>query len=246
MQRIAQIALVCGLAAALAGCRSSSRIDIGPVPEPTLGTDHVKRSRRPYKPPVYARTVPKPVPPAPRPTWRVPAEWTPPGGIRRSRWQCIVVHHTASPKDSPESIHNYHLRQKGWPNGMGYHFVIGGTGPGYPDGAVYVGNRWKRQITGAHCKTRSGRYFGTWRRANYFNSNGIGICLIGNFENSRPSRKQLQSLERLVGFLCDRTAADPSRVYGHGEVTHRTACPGKNLSVASLRHSTRGIHATSR
>jgi hypothetical protein len=243
MQRIAQALSVCAAALLIAGCKTS-QVDVGRVPDPDLTI----RYRRPLPPPIRQPPRRKPVQAkrvVPRPDRRIPAEWIPPGGIRKSRWQCIVVHHSASPKATPESMHRYHLQERKWPNGLGYHFVIG-NGVNYPNGKVFVGNRWRRQISGAHCKTKSGRYFGVWRRSNYFNTHGIGICLIGNFESSRPTTKQRQSLQRLIDFLAAYTAADRSRVYGHGEVTHGTACPGRLLNVAAMRLSAGRINAAAR
>ena len=67
-----------------------------------------------------------------------------------------------------------HRRDNQWDE-LGYHFVIGnGTHTG--DGQVEVGSRWGKQKHGAHCKTPD----------NYYNDHGIGICLVGNFENSNP------------------------------------------------------------
>ena len=130
-------------------------------------------------------------------------------------------------------MHAYHL-QRGWENGLGYHFVIG-NGVGYTDGKVFVGPRWKKQQPGAHCKAGAGTYFGVRRAGNFFNDNGIGICLIGNFENGRPTAKQQATLKKLILHLCRETGISPKRVYGHGEVTHGTLCPGRNFSIASLR-----------
>ena len=190
-------------------------------------------TRTPYGAPrrVTPAPAPRPVqpqtPPPPAITWS-DREWTPPGGIRRGLWKVIVVHHSANSVDTPESMDNYHRNVKHWSRGLGYHFVIG-NGVKTSDGQIYVGPRWKSQCEGAHCKSDSGKYFGVWRPRNYFNEHGIGICLIGNFEKSSPTRKQIASLQRLISFLCAQTGISPYTVYGHGEVTHRTACPGKNL-----------------
>ncbi len=242
MQRIALILPIAVLALLVSGCKSAARGHAGPVPDPVLDTGHRRPLPPPNRRPVARRKVApkKPV----RRVAGVPGDWYPTAGIRKDRWQCIVVHHSASPKDSPESMHRYHLSQKKWPNGLGYHFVIG-NGVNYPDGAVFVGKRWKQQITGAHCKSGNGRFFGTWRQRNYFNTHGIGICLIGNFENNRPTAKQMQSLRRLIAFLTPEAKINPARVYGHGEITRKTACPGR-LQVAALRRSSGGINAAAR
>lgn len=226
---------VCALAAAISGCATQTERGRSTYSSPILSTP-ASPSRR-----IIPATPPKPAqPPAlqqPAITWDE-RQWIPPGGIRRGQWRTIVVHHSANTVDTPESMDNYHRQVKRWNNGLGYHFVIG-NGVNTTDGQIYVGSRWKNQIEGAHCKTASGTYLGSWRPSNYFNEHGIGICLVGNFENSRPTNKQLAALQRLVSFLCSKTGISPYQVYGHGEVTHKTACPGKNLQreLAMVRSS---------
>jgi len=158
--------------------------------------------------------------------------WFPRGGKISPRWTTIVVHHSATPNGGARSFDRYH-RNKGWDE-LGYHFVIG-NGTDTPDGMVEVGSRWYKQKHGAHCKTPD----------NYFNEHGIGICLVGDFTRNRPTQRQLASLERLVGFLCDRCDISPARVVSHGSVTHKTACPGRFLPIATVRHAVASASATS-
>jgi hypothetical protein len=232
MQRSALgiLALSLGLAA-LTGCgQSTARPGLGPPPEPIIAT-------RPPPGPVQA--IPRPpradVTPQPGADLSVPSSWTPPGGIKKGLWQVIVVHHSASPKSTPQGMNSWHL-QRGWENGLGYHFVIG-NGIGYPDGEVFVGPRWKSQITGAHCKTGGGKFFGRSRPSGFFNDHGIGVCLIGNLETSRPTAKQLATLRKLLAFLSSKTGISSDEIYGHREVTHKTECPGRNVSMDGVRRS---------
>lgn len=183
-------------------------------------------------PPPAAAIAPKPAQPAPVSS----SGWTPSGGIRPGRWKVIVVHHAASDQATPAGMDSYHRKQRGWENGLGYHFVIG-NGIGYPDGAVYVGPRWKKQIQGAHCRTGKGKYFGVQRPSGFFNDHGIGICLIGDMQKRSPTRKQLATLHQLITFLTGKTGIARSSVYGHGEVTRGTLCPGRNFSVAGVRRA---------
>lgn len=252
MQRIAQSLVhrnttILGVLALIAlsaatGCKGPEPVRRKPLPQPPV----VTRSTPPLPAPLPR---PKPLPIGGTATHRFQAQPSPDdsaysggpldesqlaprGGVRRGLWKVIVVHHSANDKDSPKSMDAYH-RSRGW-DGLGYHFVIG-NGVSYPDGKIFVGSRWRRQQTGAHCKSGPGRYFGVWRTGNFFNENGIGICLVGNFDSSRPTAKQQAALRRLVAYLTRETGIRANAVYGHGEVTHKTACPGRNLRVASLR-----------
>jgi hypothetical protein len=157
-----------------------------------------------------------------------------PGGIERHKWKVIVVHHSDSAKSSPQGMDSWH-RQRGW-EGLGYHFVIG-NGVNYPDGKLFVGPRWRQQKTGAHTKASAGRYFSTFRADNFFNEHGVGICLIGDFEHGRPTARQLQTLQDLITVLAGATDARVTQVYGHGEVTHKTACPGRFMDMGALRRA---------
>lgn len=156
--------------------------------------------------------------------------------LQRGRWQVIVVHHSADEDATPSSMDRYHRQTKGWKHGLGYHFVIG-NGVEFPDGQIYVGSRWKQQIEGAHCATKAGRYLGVNRPAKFFNERGIGICLIGNMQSQNPTRRQLAALDQLIELLCDQNGISANEIYGHGEVTHRTACPGRLMNMAGIRKS---------
>jgi hypothetical protein len=232
MRRIGVLLCVSGLL--LVGCRAELHRR-APVSRPAPAfTNYVPA------PPAQKLRVPAPRP-APEPKQarclRVGgADLRVTGGIDARRWSCVVVHHAGNERATPDSMDRYHRETLGWERGLGYHFVIG-NGAGYPDGQLYVGPRWKRQVAGAHCKTAAGRYFGGWRADNYFNEHGIGICLMGNLERQRPTPRQLQTLELLIATLVQETGMAAHAVYGHGEVTHRTACPGRQMRMASLRQA---------
>lgn len=155
---------------------------------------------------------------------RYPAEWYPAGGRISNRWSWIVIHHSATSVGGAARFDRDHRLVRGWDE-LGYHFVIG-NGTDTPDGAVEVGPRWPKQKHGAHCKTPN----------NFYNEHGVGICLVGNFEKSRPTPAQLASLRKLIEFLCVEGGISPDKITTHGGVTHQTACPGRNFpSVATLR-----------
>jgi N-acetyl-anhydromuramyl-L-alanine amidase AmpD len=149
----------------------------------------------------------------------VPAEWTPSAASNQWRW--IVIHHSATPAGGAKAFDKMH-KAKGWDE-LGYHFVVG-NGTDTRDGQVEVGPRWSKQKWGAHAKTSDNR----------FNRFGIGICLVGNFDNERPTKAQLASLSKLVAFLMKTYNVPADRVIGHGE-TKATDCPGRNVHIADIR-----------
>ena len=138
------------------------------------------------------------------------------------RWQCIVIHHSGSDIGGANRFDQWH-KARGW-DGLGYDFVIG-NGTDTPDGRVEVGFRWDEQAGGAHCKTPD----------EFYNLHGIGICLVGNFDNYRPTEAQMTSLTRLCRFLCTRFHIGADHIYTHGGITGKTDCPGKNFDVDSFR-----------
>ena len=137
------------------------------------------------------------------------------------RWRYIVIHHSASTKGTPKSMDSYH-RQRGMENGLAYHFVIG-NGIGMGDGELFTGMRWRGQLNGGHLASES------------LNAKSIGICLVGNFENSRPSSRQMQSLYAITGYLRQRCKLPVSAVKLHRQInTKPTECPGRLFPLQSL------------
>jgi len=136
-------------------------------------------------------------------------------------WRFIVLHHSATPRGSAAEFDRLH-RANGWDE-LGYHFVIGnGTGSG--DGEVEVGSRWPKQKHGAHCKVTGHPEY---------NDVGIGICLVGNFNETRPTEAQMAGLARLVRFLMTRYGIPRGRIFGHGQLKP-TDCPGRNFDYGGL------------
>ncbi|MGB2986944.1 MAG: peptidoglycan recognition family protein [Phycisphaerae bacterium] len=161
--------------------------------------------------------------------FRAPARygttWYPHSGRISLRWTHVVIHHSATASGGAKTFDRYHRESNGWDE-LGYHFVIG-NGTDTPDGYVEVGTRWHKQKHGAHCKTES----------NYYNEHGIGICLVGNFNKTRPTQRQRASLQRLARFLCRECEIPPERVTTHAAITRKTQCPGRHFNPAALRRS---------
>jgi hypothetical protein len=195
---------------ALCGCPPAEMRVIPDLPDPIVET----------KPRPQPQTLPSTDPQKVSRTSGYPPGWIPDRGIS-SRWKVVVIHHSATPTGDARHFDAAH-RAKGWDE-LGYHFVIG-NGTDTPDGHIEVGSRWISQKHGAHCKVPG----------NYYNEHGIGICLVGDFDQSSPSPRQIESLARLVAFLCKNCNIPTGNVTTHGGVTGLTACPGRHFSLAGL------------
>lgn len=113
----------------------------------------------------------------------------------------IILHHSGtSVLQSIELIHNYHKNTRGYA-GIGYHFYV------RKDGLIYKGRpiEW----VGAHA-------YGS-------NSNSIGICAEGDFNNEVMNDVQKNAIKELVAYLKEeyKTIA---KVQKHSE-TNNTSCP---------------------
>ena len=129
---------------------------------------------------------------------------------KRATTDMIVLHHTGENDidASAEQIHNWHLNQK-WA-GIGYHFVI------RKDGTIERGRpEW---AVGSHAYSE--------------NSHSLGIHISGDFEQAKPTEKQIDSCSALIADLCEKynISCDRAHIVGHGELMP-TACPGKNLQA---------------
>ena len=216
--------MVAGTAAFLAGCQQPTRV-AQTVPGP-LWPDLEKAAEDPPLPPT--------VRPAPEPNvvFAKP-EAAPAGVIPRSRWTTgrviesrvssmagvsrITVHHEGmvfSGSTDPSAIarrlsniRTAHINRRPEPFGdIGYHYIID------PAGRIWEGRPLRFQ--GAHVERK--------------NEHNLGIMLMGNFEQQRPTPAQLASLERFVIDQMKRYQVPVSRLYTHREVGD-TLCPGRNL-----------------
>ena len=163
-------------------------------------------------------------------TWKdtdasIPGHWLPSLHLER-KWTAIVIHHSGTKNGSAAIFDKWHRRGNYW-EGVGYDFVIG-NGSNSADGQVEVTFRWRNQTTGAHCG-------GT--EDNWANKEAVGICLVGNFNETFPSTVQMRSLVKLVRFLQKRYGIPKSRIYSHNTTpgARATDCPGRNFSLEQLK-----------
>ena len=141
--------------------------------------------------------------------------------VQRDKWQRIVVHHSAIKYGNVEKYDAAH-RLRGMQNGLAYHFLIG-NGIDAGDGEIEIGPRWLKQQPGGHVKNQ------------LINQTAIGICLIGNFEMTHPSKKQLAAFTQLMDWLQGVTLGKKVHFVGHRELKgEQTVCPGKHFPLALM------------
>lgn len=146
-------------------------------------------------------------------------------------WRYIVLHHSATADGSVESINSMHI-DRGW-DGIDYHIVIG-NGSGMDDGRLQPTYRWWQQETGAHALPD-----GTAPAAldaeggNAYNRYGIGIVLVGNFNDGRPTAAQLEKLARVVVELAERFNVPMSNIVCHRDIK-LTDCPGRQFPMEDV------------
>lgn len=140
--------------------------------------------------------------------------------VKRGRWQYIIVHNSGTKQGNARVFENYHRNVRRMQNGLAYHFVIGnGTSSG--DGEIEIGPRWTKQINGGHVAS------------DYLNNISLGICLVGDYNRSRPTEAQLAALDELIRYLRGRvgkTKGKISIVKAHREINPKpTDCPGNRF-----------------
>lgn len=140
-------------------------------------------------------------------------------------WRYIVIHHSADPRGGYAQLDRAH-REKAGLTGCGYHFVIG-NGTESPDGTIEVTRRWSDQKSSQHCRDAANPAV---------NESGIAICLIGDFDQSAPTRQQVETTRLLVRYLQDRYSIPSDRVITHADsTTHAgSSCPGKLFPMNSV------------
>ncbi|MBN2505609.1 MAG: N-acetylmuramoyl-L-alanine amidase [Verrucomicrobia bacterium] len=142
--------------------------------------------------------------------------------VRKGRWKYIVLHHSGTPSATMRAMDNYHRNTRHMENGLAYHFVIG-NGKGIQDGDIEVTRRWTRQLNGGHLASDK------------LNAVSLGICLVGNFDQTPPTPRQMDSLVALVEALRRRCNLRVSAVKTHQQIhPGHTRCPGRLFDMNKL------------
>jgi len=166
---------------------------------------------------------------------RGPIDWS-------STIQAVVVHHTVNSNTYTQAqapalvrgIYEYHVKGRGWSD-VGYHFLVDRFG------TVYEGR--KGSLDAVPLGVHSGG----------FNTNTIGIAVIGEFTSTVPSSKSLTSVAQVAAWKLATYGRDPLGttvltartgsthpvrkpgwkgslpvIMGHRDVAS-TACPGQKV-----------------
>lgn len=124
----------------------------------------------------------------------------------------LVLHHSASGAEAGvHDIRSWHL-DRGFDD-IGYHWVIDQHGDLHP-------GRAEHQV-GAH--------------AYGLNQKSLGICCVGNYEESTPTQTLLDGLVQCLVALCKKYNLETDRIISHRDVIKITPdatvtrCPGEGL-----------------
>ena len=139
--------------------------------------------------------------------------------------KAAIVHHTAGTNNYSRSdsvgivqgVLAYHTQGRGWCD-VGYNFLVDRFGRIFQGRAGGIA----RPVRGAH--------------AGDFNTNTMGVSMMGNFDNSGLPRRLKNAMVRLVGWRLGTNYVNPrgkarvagttiKRISGHRDVMS-TACPG--------------------
>lgn len=133
----------------------------------------------------------------------------------------IILHHSLT-KDQQvvdfDAIKRYHINTNKWAD-IGYHYLI-----------ELVGNEYKilkgrdENTAGVHT---SGQ-----------NANSIGICCVGNFDETVPPDAQLNKLVELIKDIYSRHGILP--IHGHNEYSTKS-CPGIKFPMQKVKDMVNGI-----
>lgn len=144
----------------------------------------------------------------------------------------IIIHHSQT-KDGrcvdTSAIRKYHTKTLGWRE-IGYHFLIEEVG----DFQEVIFGRWVDD-DGAHCRDLN------------MNSVGIGICVVGNYDEQVPVLGAWRKAVELVVRLVKLYDIQIENILGHREIQERAdippekrkTCPGRMFHMEAFRDAVR-------
>lgn len=168
--------------------------------------------------------------PCPQPDFEGRLDWCPNGDCPQDPTPeptdvtHIIVHHSAGVNSSSDwaavvrSIWNQHVNVNGWDD-IGYNWLVD------PNGVIYEGRG--DGLQGAHFCGQNG--------------NTVGICVLGNFQNTTPTNSALSGLRKFLAWETCDLGVDPTDfafhegsglslfyISGHRDGCS-TACPGDDF-----------------
>lgn len=152
----------------------------------------------------------------------------------------LIVHHSAGGNTSSNwagvvaSIFDFHVNTNGWSD-TGYNWLID------PNGVIYEGRGGGDNVRGAHMCG--------------FNTNTMGVCVLGNYVSVAPTEASLEALRKLLAWKACKESISPlgtanivsfpgsmRQISGHrdGCSPSATECPGGVLwsRLAEIRTKT--------
>ena len=136
--------------------------------------------------------------------------------VTTGRWRYIYVHHSRTTSGDAVSL----AQQTGGID----HFVIG-NGDGCIDGEIQMTQAWNHQpsITAPP------------QGASQMDPSCISICLVGDFDSSKPTPTQQRRLEQLVGTLQTRLRISAADVQVY-DLAQSAAGIGHSFPIAAFRN----------
>lgn len=137
----------------------------------------------------------------------------------------LILHITAGPWGSVESICRFHMEERGWAD-IGYAYLITSCYTTYEE---YAEHRPNLEADGEICKGRDLDHDGdvdeeVGAHAFGYNSKSIGIAMVG--QNGIFTSKQIESALTLCSDLMDTYDVPVEKVIGHYETGNTTkSCP---------------------
>ena len=139
-----------------------------------------------------------------------------------AKWKCIVLHHSLT-KDSGtvswQAIRRYHM---GLISGSPYHM----TDIGYHYGIELVNDEY--EILAGRSLIREGAH------TIGMNEKAIGVCFVGNFDETEVPARQWQKGLELVYTLASICFIPVNCIRGHRDYAPKS-CPGKLFDLDKFR-----------
>jgi N-acetyl-anhydromuramyl-L-alanine amidase AmpD len=148
-------------------------------------------------------------------------------------WQWIVIHHSATRDQKTndwETIRRWHTGEHPQSNlrwkDIGYHF-----GVEREDKKIKLRKGRDLRTIGAHAGSGN----------KMFNQFGLGVCIIGNFDTTKPDDELIDTAAKLCHQLCYMFDIPYNNIIGHREVykyfqmDQQKTCPGTNFDMARFR-----------